>query len=222
MNARCKEIKNVVPAKQDNYTIAVTQAFEKARMQPEASFCALGARPLGRHTYELPVLDSTFTIDMQSCDMVFRMNPSENDSCGAVGVFWRILALHYLCGAPASGAQPMQWATFSDFQDIRGYESVYKGRVIGRFCATAGRTPDTFRRAATANGGVPVPLGDMGYHFQVFPKTPLRIVYYAGDGELPPDASFLYPDNILALLPLEDVIVLAEGLVSRLQGKGWR
>jgi len=56
--------------------------------------------------------------------------------------------------------------------------------------------------------------------YQVFPKAPLRLVYYAGNGELSTGISFLHPDSILEVLPLEDVIVLAETLVCRQQGKG--
>lgn len=206
--------------KQDNYDIAVARAFEEAARRPEAALAALGARSVGQRVYELPVLNSTFVVNLQDLVITFRMGGAADVSEGAVGVFWGILALHYLCGA-APGADTTAWATFSDFQDIRGYESVYKGRVIGRFCASAGRTSETLRHTAEKLGGMPMPLGDLGYHFQIFPKVPLRLVYYEGDGELPAGATFLYPADILQRFPLEDVIVLAEGLVSRLQGKGW-
>jgi hypothetical protein len=58
------------------------------------------------------------------------------------------------------------------------------------------------------------------YYFKVFPRLPVMIVRFDGDGELPPGASFVYPDNAPALLPIEDVIVMSECLVDRLQGPG--
>jgi len=64
-------------------------------------------------------------------------------------------------------------------------------------------------------------LGNAGYRFQVFLKAPIRVVRCAGDGELPAEATILYRDDILAILPLDDVILPSEGLVIRLQGKGW-
>jgi hypothetical protein len=66
-----------------------------------------------------------------------------------------------------------------------------------------------------------VDLGDEGFRFDVFPRLSVIIAWYAGDGELPANASFLYPDNALSFLPVEDIIVVSEGVVSRLQGKGW-
>ena len=126
---------------------------------------------------------------------------------------WQVIALHYL------GARPLErpserWVAFSDFQEIRGYESVYKGRVLGRLCATAGRDRDTFTQACLKLGATPVPYGDVGFEFRVFPQLSVILAWYAGDEEFPPAASFLFPDDILARLPLEDTIVLTEAIVA--------
>jgi hypothetical protein len=57
--------------------------------------------------------------------------------------------------------------------------------------------------------------------FDVFPLVPLTIVWYGGDEELPPGASFLYQDNVASIFEVEDIVVTAERLVSRLCGKPW-
>ncbi len=209
-----------IPVKQENYRIAVSQGFEQAGARPAPALEALGAEICGDGRFRLPVLNSVFTVDLPGRDISFSTPTPEGTSSGSVGVMWQILALHYLCGdIPRNDG--FRWVSFADFQEIRGYQSVYQGRVISRFCATAGRSIEQFQQAGERHGGAPLRLGDAAYHFQVFPRSPLRVVWYAGDGELPAGATILYPDNILTILPLEDVIVLSEGLVSRLQGKGW-
>ena len=111
---------------------------------------------------------------------------------GAVGPWWRVLTLHYL--------------------------GVAGQRVIERLCHTAGRDEQTFRRAAEVLGGVPATDGDAGFDFQVYPRVRLRLVWYAGDEELPPSAVLLLPANIESFFCVEDTVVLSERLVSRLGG----
>ncbi len=209
-----------IPAKQDNYQIAVDQAFAQVVSRSPAQLEALGAKPDGASRCRLPVLNAEFTVDLAAKELTFSMPAPEGPAEGPVGVMWQILALHYLCGPAPETAEP-QWRAFADFPDIRGYESVFKGRVIGRLCATAGRSEKSFVAAAERLGGQPAEVGDLGYRFDVFPHAPLLVAWYADDGELPPNATVLYPDNIQRRLPLEDVVVLPEALVSRLQGKGW-
>ena len=72
---------------------------------------------------------------------------------------------------------------------------MYRDRVINRLCNTVGRDPDKFTSACTREGGISVVWGDQGFYFKVFPGLPLIIARFDGDGELPPGASFVYPDN---------------------------
>ena len=209
-----------IPAKQDNYQIAIAQAYELALERSEKALSQLGAAPCGQGRYFLPVLNSVFTIDLMNREISYRTGTGEEQESGPVGIMWQILALHYLCAGPIVSRET-HWMAFADFKDIRGYQSVYQGRVVARFCATAGRSLEAFRKSSEKNGGIPILLGDAGYEFRIFPGISLRIAWYAGDGELPNGASILYPDNATEQLPLEDVVVLSEALVSRLQGKGW-
>ena len=75
--------------------------------------------------------------------------------------------------------------------------------------------------AAIRLGGRAIAAGDVAFDFDIFPRLTLRLVWYAGDDELPPDATLLLPPNIESYFTAEDVVVLSERLVSRLAGQPW-
>jgi hypothetical protein len=131
---------------------------------------------------------------------------------------WRILVLHYLDVRTRPPAYPPA-ATFASFPSARTYASVYENRVNGRLCATVGRDLDTLRSASTAIGARFVSGGDVAIEVDVFPRIPIRLVWYAGDEELPPASTLLLPPNIDAFLCIEDIVVLSESFVSRLSGR---
>jgi len=203
----------MLPDKQKNYELALEHALACARGQDPDAFEKLGAQVLGDRRYALPVLDATMHVDLQEGSVTLADG-------GGVGLAWQIPVLHYL-SAPAYGAEPASWLAFADFPHLRGYEPVYKGRVLGRLCGTAGRTEEGFIQACRRLNATPIDKGDLGFQFPVFPHISLIVSWYRADDEFPSDATILYPDNILTFLPLEDVIVLAECLVARLQGKRW-
>ena len=203
----------MLPEKQKNYELALEHAFGCARGQDPGAFEKLGAEVLGEGRYSLAVLDATMHIDLQAGSVALADG-------GAVGLAWQIPILHYL-SAPAGLAEPTGWLAFADFQHLRGYEPVYRGRVLGRLCGTAGRTEEGFVEASRRLKATPIDKGDVGFQFPVFPRVTLSVAWYRADEDFPPDATILYPDNTLAYLPLEDVIVLAECLVARLGGKSW-
>jgi len=208
------------PGKQDNYEIARKCAFEAARYQTPEFMPCLGAAPTGPSAYSLPVLNVTFHIDLAGEKIRVSLQDGTEADPASPNLCWQVIALHYLAARPLE-RQAERWVAFPDFPEIRGYESVYKGRVLGRLCATAGRDRDTFTQACLRLGATPAECGDVGFEFRVFPALSLRIAWYAGDEEFPPAVSFLFPEDILTRLPLEDTIVLSESIVALLQGKRW-
>lgn len=207
-------------ALQTNYLVAAEQALDRLRAHPPEVIAALGGRISADGFCVLPVLNAMLAVDLTTGGVLLARQNTEGVPERRVSAMWQILVLHYLSAAIPSEEQ-VPWVSFADLPDGRGYEQVYRARVIRRLCATAGRDRETFVTASQRIGAQHVPLGGEGFRYQVFPCLPLMIAWYEGDGELPPDASFLYPENILSLVPLEDVVVLSEGLVGRLQGKDW-
>jgi len=211
-----------VPPPQRNYEEAASRALAGVRRQPADQLEWLGA--LGAaDQWRVPVLDGSLTVEQELGTV--------RDSTGRpVGPLWRVLTLHYL-GVPARPKEEPPAITFADLPGGRAYAGVYQGRVIHRLCRTVGRDRKTLRRAAETLGGQVIadasegpssapaaPVGDLVLEFQVYPRVRLRLVWYAGDEELSPSAVLLLPGNIESFFCLEDIVVLSEGLISRLSG----
>ena len=201
-----------VPPPQHNLRTAAARALAAVRAQDPEQLQWLGARPQDER-WAVPVLDEVLSADLD--DGAVRRADGQ-----AVRPWWQILTLHYLSvtGRPAERAPEV---TFADLPGGRGYASVYQQRVIGRLCGTAGRDKQTLCRAGAALAGTPVSAGDVAFDLQAFPRIRLRLIWYAGDEELPPSAVMLLPENIRAFLAVEDIVVLSERIVSRLGGGGF-
>ena len=228
------------PHKQTNYQQAYEKAFQSVRKRSPESLVALGAREAGPGRYELPVLDGVLLIDLER-GTVGLSNGKGGVAEDPIRIDWQILALRYLSAtAPRMGVS--SWVSFAEIPGAMGYDPVYRGRVLGRLAATAGRNRAAFVQACgrvgaerfegmevgdgrqapildpaspKGRGGTPG-AGDEAFRFRVFPGFELAIVWFAGDEDLASGVSFLYPDNISSFLSVEDVVVLAEGLVRRL------
>jgi hypothetical protein len=201
-----------VPPPQHNLRTATDRALESVRGQSAQQLQWLGAELFGR-VWRLPVLGSSFDVDIQAREV-----------CTGDGVVispsWRILALHYL-GIRSRPARMPPEITFADLPSGRTYANVYQQRVIRRLCETVGRDAGTLRAAAHALGARDANLGDLAFDFTVFPRLPVRLIWYAGDEELPPSGTLLLPGNIESLLCVEDIVVVSERLISRLDGRAF-
>ncbi len=195
------------PKPQENYQVATEYAFERLSHQSSEQFRWLGAVSQDGN-WQLPVLNDLFEVRLSSKEVV--------DSDGKeVGPAWRILTLHYL----AVNLRPdflSPQVTFDDLPTARSYGSVYDGRVIKRLCATAGRQVQTLRSAANSVGGRSADGGDTAFFFDVFPRVQVHLIWYAPDEEFPASATLLLPENIESYFCAEDIVVMSEGLVSRL------
>lgn len=199
---------------QHRYLDALDAAWKHFAERPPGQLEDLGAVPVPgtEGLWELPVLNARFQIDAPGRSMTIAGRP--------VSVPWQILALHYLL-ADVPVPQITRSISFEEIPDARGYSASYAGRVITRLCTTVGADREKLLAAADAVGAVVVPGGGLSLHIQVFPRIPVTVVWYAGDDEFPPGASFLYEDNVTAMLSVEDIVVMASQVVSRLCGKDW-
>lgn len=134
---------------------------------------------------------------------------------------WAILALHYSACRPGRYSRAGdEYVSFMDIPEARGYAKPYQGRVIGRFLHTAGVDKVTFKSAAVGLAGEEVNLGDAAFEFAVFPRARVQVIWYRGDNELAPGASFSFGRNIPELFCVEDIVVMAELLVAALSKVG--
>lgn len=200
---------------QTNYEQALRVAWDRLAGRHVEQLQELGiSEPrTGSGHWFIPVLNTEFEIDARGHYMGAI-------GYGEVGPTWQILALHALL-AEVPLPRPTRQIAFEEIPDARGYSGPYRGRVVTTFSATVGRTRESFRTSSEACGGQVVPGGDLAVRLPVFPHVPLTIVWYAGDDELSPGASFLYDDNIASVLEVEDIVVMTEQVVRRMRGQPW-
>ena len=204
--------KTEAPPRQQNLQIATLMGFEAAGKQPAEQMCWLGAQPLQR-VWRLPVLNDVFEIDLSER----RVTTSAGRP---VGPHWQILTLHYL----AITSRPPRLApgiTFADLPTARSYAEVCRRRTVARLCTGVGRDGESLRAAAHALGGHPAAAGDAAFDFDVFPRLSMRLIWHAPDEEFLPSATLLLPPNVESYFAAEDIVVLSEGLVSRLGGRAF-
>ena len=199
-----------MPPAQTNLQAAAAKAVEDLRGQSVEQLAWLGAAPAGEAVH-LRVLDELLQVDLG--EGLVRTGRGDD-----VRPEWRILVLHYLAVRVQPAACPPE-ITFAHLPDGLVYARNYEGRVIRRLCATAGRDEASLRAAAAALNARPAAGGTVAFDLDVFPRVSVRLVWHAGDDELPPSASVLLPRNVESLLCVEDIVVLSEQLVSRLCGK---
>jgi hypothetical protein len=193
--------------KQTNLVIAVSRGIEALKSQSDEQLAWLGAQRDERGRICLTVLGNRMNVDLDAGGVF----PNGGEP---VDMRWQVLVVHYLA-APAPIEPAGGEMVFADIPETRGYQGVYDGRVIKRLCFTVGRTADLFQRGAAAIGGTPCQSeGDLAFRLEVLPRIPLRIVWYAGDEDFPPNAVFLFQPNVVHLLPPEDIIVLSELVVG--------
>jgi hypothetical protein len=155
-----------------------------------------------------------------------------------------IALLHYLLRADGTPVAD-HWVAFRELPDGLFYATSFAQRAeqpIARVFASAAGIPrdelsggpsaavrglhgdeprhglGALRRAAEAAGGRLLGLGDVSFSFTALPRVPLAVVVWAGDDELPADASILFDETAGHYLPAEDLAGLGESLSRTLVG----
>ncbi|MBI5722605.1 MAG: DUF3786 domain-containing protein [Planctomycetes bacterium] len=212
MAAEGEHIKPAAPhlPAQHNLQDATRLALARLSGQSEEQLLWLGASQTQAGHRSVPVLNANLLVDVLSGAVL-------TDEGVEAGPQWRILVLHYLCcTARPAGLEPS--VAFADISSTRVYAGVYGKRVTDRLCAAAGRDIKTLRAGAEALGSRFVKGGDLAFDLPAFPRLTVRVIWHAADEEFPPSATLLFPSNIEAFFCAEDIVVLAERLVSRLSG----
>jgi len=211
MDAKHSALKSLAPPRQQNLQTALARAVEALREQPQQQMEWLGAKHLAPGVWQLAVLGDSLSVNIAS-------GVVRSGAGGEASLSWRILVLHYLgVHARPPGCPPE--ISFADIPDARTYAPVYQGRVIGRLCATAGRDLAHLRAGALGVHAEPVAGGDAAFDLAAFPRITMRLIWHAADAEFPPSATLLMPRNIESFFCIEDMVVLSEGIVSRLCGR---
>lgn len=127
----------------------------------------------------------------------------------------RILLLHYLQTAGGS-ALTGTWMAFSQIPGAQLYLANFQARSGDRLARAFGEEPHRLLEAAQGLSGVETANGDAGVRIPALPRVPVLVVVWRGDDEFPPAGDVLFDSSITDYLPTEDIIVLAEKVVTRL------
>jgi hypothetical protein len=127
----------------------------------------------------------------------------------------QVLILHYL---QAGGLRfpAGNWIAYREIQGASFYFSAFVKRAIDPLKKAFGSHIEGLVKAAGHLGGRPIPAGDAGFEFRLFPRIPVQLILWEGDSEFPPEANILFDETIGDILSPEDVAWLAGMLVYRL------
>ena len=160
--------------------------------------------------------------ELEFLNRVYRVQPPEFDVVGPevgeeVPLTEKILLLHYLktaSGVPLSG----EWITFGEVPGGEIYLPVFRARSIDRLVRGFTGREEMLFEAAQSIGGVPADFGDVSVQIQALPRVPVAVILWRGDEEFSPSGNLLFDATVTEYLPMEDIVVLAGMVASRLRG----
>ena len=134
---------------------------------------------------------------------------------GQAPITERILLLHYL--ERATGAEPTgEWIGFVEVPGAELYQANFRARSVDRLVRTFGGREEELVEAAAAIGGTVADHGDVSVQIQALPNIPVLVTLWRGDDEFAASGNLLYDSTVAQYLSIEDMVVLAGTIASRL------
>ncbi len=158
---------------------------------------------------EITFFGKSYHIDPESCEF-----NSADES--VISLVTKGVILHYILEADGFPLAK-KFVTYGEIPGGMTYAGVFRRRVILPFLSAFGEDLEGFKKSAEQLNGTPALLGDAAFTFQIFPKVPVTVVLWEGDEEFPASGKMLFDASIDHYLPLEDVVVMGEMIISRLK-----
>ena len=118
-----------------------------------------------------------------------------------------------LCHEGTDKALSGRWAPVNSLDGMQTTAGVGTAFHTG-IAAIFDKAPAQFRAACEALGGIPVPMGDIGYRFHVFGPLWVILKFYHGDEDFPASATILWDANTLQFLFYETTFYIAGFLLK--------
>ncbi|MCK9564677.1 MAG: DUF3786 domain-containing protein [Methanothrix sp.] len=139
-------------------------------------------------------------------------------ACGAPA--WQmeaVLILHYLMGLLRHGYRPSsEWISFKETRDGKLFWPAFQESTIKPLVQSFQSDPEGLvRNLSERLGGRMVEGGDVAVELATFPGVFVRLIFWKGDEELPPEASLLFDRGLTAIYSTEDVAVLLMAVVQK-------
>jgi hypothetical protein len=138
--------------------------------------------------------------------------------CGApAGQMEAVLILHYLIGLLQHGYYPRgEWISFKETRDGKLFWPAFQESAIKPLVQSFQSDPEGLvRNLSSRQGGRMVEGGDVAVEVATFPGVFVRLIFWKGDEELPPEASLLFDRGLTEIYSTEDVAVLLMAVVKK-------
>jgi hypothetical protein len=173
--------------------------------------------------------DELERLDLQDCSISllgedYQVRSKERAlllHCGApAGQMQAVLILHYLIGLLRHGFHTTgEWISFKETRDGKLFWPAFQESAIKPLVQSFQSDPDGLvRNLSECLGGRMVEGGDVALEVATFPGVLVRLIFWKGDEELPPEASLLFDRNLTEIYSTEDVAVLLLAVVQKAIG----
>ena len=133
-----------------------------------------------------------------------------------------VLILHYLIGMAAGGFSPTgSWISFKEAPGgVTFWPALEKStiRPLAEALQKGGR--EHMKLLQEQRGWRRMEGGDAAVEVEALHKVMVRVVFWEGDGELPPEASMLFDRALTQVYCTEDVAVLLMAVAKRIMEAG--
>jgi hypothetical protein len=121
-----------------------------------------------------------------------------------------VLILHYLIGILKHGyKQSGEWISFKEVWGGQSYYPAFQDNTLRPLVESLKRDPDgLFKNLMEHLGGKLVEGGDLSVELVTFPEVRIRINFWYGDEELPPDVTILFDRELAEVITTEDIDAL--------------
>jgi len=164
--------------------------------------------------HECPVglLGDYYTVDIKNRRVI------SGSSKAPVKDFLIILLLHYLSGTLLKPFQPSgEWISFKDIEGGDFYYPAFREGAIKPILKKFASNPDKLAAVLKNLKGRVIEGGDAAVEISAFVDTvKCRIVIWAGDEEVGPDATILFDRKLPGIFSTEDIAVLLRFVAHKL------
>jgi len=131
-----------------------------------------------------------------------------------------VLILHYLIGVMKHGYKRKgEWISFKEVWGGQSFYPAFQDSILRPLAESLKRDPDgLFKNLTERLGGKLVEGGDLSVELATFPEVRIRIIFWYGDEELPPDVTILFDRELAEVIATEDIVALLYFMAESIVG----
>jgi hypothetical protein len=132
-----------------------------------------------------------------------------------------VLILHYLIGVLKHGyyKQSGEWISFKDAWGGQSFSPAFRESILRPMAESLSRDPDSlFKNLMERLGGRIVEGGDISVELVALPEVRIRLIFWYGDEELPPEVNMLFDRELAEIIATEDIAVLMHFVAKSIVG----